>query len=61
MSRNEYPDENNYDKKSFDGEIVYENKRADPSNLYVSVKARSNCPYTVGASLLEGSIKLKKL
>jgi hypothetical protein len=61
VSRSEYPDENNYDKKSFDGEIIYQNKKKEPSTLYVSVKARVNCAYSVGASLIKGLVKIKKL
>ena len=40
MSHNEFPDENNYGEKSFDGHILFENNKDKPATYYITIKAR---------------------
>jgi hypothetical protein len=40
ISNKEYPDENNYLKRSYDGELMLDNSKEDPTTYYVTVTAR---------------------
>ena len=61
MSSSEYPDENAYNKKSFDGQLTYDNTKDKPTTFYITVNARENCAYSIGADLISGERNIFKL
>lgn len=61
ISKNEYPDENNYLKRSFDGQLMLENTSEEGKTYYVTVMARENCAYSIGANLAIGERNVFKL
>ena len=61
MSSTGYPDENSFNKKSFDGQLIYENTKEHPATYYITVNARENCAYSIGADLMTGQRNVFKL